>query len=160
MEIDNKVNKYFIRIESMYTQGVGDFYMISSNKTSIEMLRMELLKNIKYIEYTCVVDGDLCGWVFYEDIYKIISVKPLDDKYNEYTLYLIHSHEYEPSKCKVKNIKKINWNKTINKKYVVTRENEIMKEDFVYNTISNEYDIINIHNFNILGDIKIQKNMN
>ena len=39
-------------MESMYTQSVGGFHMISSNKSNVEMLRMELLKDIKYVEYT------------------------------------------------------------------------------------------------------------
>ena len=42
------INKYFIEIESIYTQGVGGFQMISSDKDAVQMLRFELLKNIKY----------------------------------------------------------------------------------------------------------------
>jgi len=37
------MDKYYIDIETMYTQGTGSYYMISPDKTNIEMLRMELL---------------------------------------------------------------------------------------------------------------------
>ena len=106
----NNIDKYFIQMESMYTQSVGGFHMISSNKSNVEMLRMELLKDIKYVEYTdgCW-SGDLCGWVFYENIYCVIDIEQIDDedyKYYKYTLATILSCEYEHDKCKVNNLKK------------------------------------------------------
>ena len=151
--MNNQTNKYLIEIESMYGEGVGNYYMISSDKMYIEMLRLELLKNIKSVEYTHD-DGNLCGWLFYENIYNIINVKKKTDENYEYTLSHVHDYVYEPHKSKVKNLKKINWNKKINKKHFTIHKNFLMEENLVYNTINTEYDIININNFNILGDKK------
>lgn len=163
MEIIN-IDKYFIQIESMYTQGVGGFHMISSDKSNIEILRMELLKNIKYVEYTVECGfGYLCGWVFYENIYRVIDIKQIVDedyKYYKYTLAPILNCEYEPDKCKVKNLKKVNWDKKIKKKDFITYEYKFMEEDYVYNTINMEYEIMNINNFNILGDQIVHKKLN
>lgn len=48
------MDKYYIDIETMYTQGTGCYYMISSDKTNIEMLRMELLKKLNILNILMV----------------------------------------------------------------------------------------------------------
>jgi len=152
------MTKYYITIEPLYTQGTGGYIMTSSSKESIEMLRFELLKLIKRVEYTDGCGVGLYGWEFYENIYRIIDVKHLnDDNSNtdcEYILAPIHSREYIPDNRKINNFKKINWNKRIAKKDYVKIDTQFMEEDLVYNYISENYDIININNFNILGDVK------
>ena len=69
-------------------------------------------------------------------------------------MFPIHSYKYEPDKSIVKNLKKVIWNKKINNKNFDVREYEFMEENLVYNTISKDYSIMNINNFNILGDQK------
>lgn len=54
----------------------------------------------------------------------------------------------------LKNLKKLIGIKNIKNKDFVSFENKFMEEDLVYNSISEDYDIININNFNILVDIK------
>lgn len=149
------INKYFIEIESMYTQGVGGFQMISSDKDAVQMLRFELLKNIKNVEYISENDKDrMCGWEFYENIYKIVNIEKIDECDSKYTLFPIHDHTYIPSKSKVKNLKKVNWDKKINKKNNIICEDKFMVENLVYNTMDDTYCIMDINNFNILGDQK------
>ena len=79
----NNINKYFISIKTIHlSQCLGSFHMMSSNKTNIEMLRMELFKEIKYIEHTDGYGiGNLCGWIFYENIYEVISIKQFDEEF-------------------------------------------------------------------------------
>ena len=101
-------------------------------------------KNYKNV---IVSSGDLCGWVFYENIYKIINIVKIDDENYEYILSEIHNHEYEPYKYNNSKLKKINWKK-INKNYYTRDVNKLLIENYVYNSIG--YKEKELKDFNIL----------
>lgn len=145
--VQNNQVKYFICLEPLYTQGVGEFYMITTDKNYGEIFRQELLKYKNYIVDTF---NDLVGWIFYENIYKIINITQVDDDVYEYTLEEIHSYEYEPSKYNNSKMKKVKWEKKIKNKNYITRDDKLLKENYVYNTINSNVSEINLISFNIL----------
>lgn len=145
---DGNTLKYLISLEPMYTQGVGNFFMITSNKYFGEIFRQEIFKYKNHIVNT---ENDLCGWVFYENIYKVLSIKQLNDEEFEYALEEIHSYEYEPNKHNDSKIKKVNWKKCIkNKNCSEHNYNKLLKENYVYNSIDDKISEINLKYFNML----------
>ena len=151
MENNNNTDKYFIEIEPMYTEGVGGYHMVASDIRNAEIFRQELLKYKNDVEHMKEDCGNMCGWVFYEYVYKIIDIKKIDDDKYEYKLFKLHEYEYEPDKVKFYKLKKVNWKKKIIKSKIKTREEcELLKLDHVYNTITTKWNNIALKNFNIL----------
>jgi len=146
---NNNIDKYYIHIEPMFTQGVGGYHMVTSDITNAEVFRQELLKYKNYVEHNH--NENTCGWVFYEYIYKIIDIKQMIDGDYQYVLMPIHEYEYEPDKQKFYKLKKVNWKKKIVKSKIETREEEnLLKFDHIYNTITERWNNIALKEFNIL----------
>ena len=144
-------DKYLIHIEPMYTEGVGGYYMVTTNITNAEIFRQELLKYKNNIEHTWDKNEKMCGWIFYEYIYKIIDIKQTNDNEYEYVLVLLHKCEYEPSKQKFYKLKNVNWKKKISKSKIETRnENVLLKLNYVYNTVTDKWNNVALKKFNIL----------
>lgn len=147
----DNTDKYFIEIEPMYCEGVGGYRMVASNIRKAEIFRQELLKYKNDVEHGCNKNEDMCGYVFYEYVYKIVDIKQINDDEYEYKLFPLHEYEYEPDKVKFYKLKKVNWKKKIIKSKIETKEEcELLKLDHVYNTITNEWHNIALKDFNIL----------
>lgn len=151
MENNNNTDKYYIYIEPMYTEGVGGYHMVASDIRNAEIFRQELLKYKNDVESMYDKREQMCGWVFYEYVYKIVDIKQIDDEEYEYKLFPLHEYEYYPDKEKFYKLKKVNWKKKIIKSKIETREEcELLKLDHVYNTITDEWNNIALKDFNIL----------
>lgn len=70
-------------IEPMYTQGVGNYAMVTDNFEHVTKLRKELYNYKNYIRYI-ENDKELTGWVFYEYIYEITSIIDDDGTFKYY----------------------------------------------------------------------------
>lgn len=125
---------YLITIEPMYSQGVGDYLMVTNKIKNVEKLRKQLHKYSKNI-YSMYNNNkeDTIGWEFYEYIYKITEIKLNDNDDKEYWGHLISHHIYEPGYKYIK----INYAHISNKLECVN-EYSNLDVDIVYDNVSGE----------------------
>lgn len=74
---------FLVMVEPMYSQGVGNYTMVTDNFEHVTKLRKELYYYKNYIRYI-EEDNELTGWVFYEYIYEITSVIDDDGTFKYY----------------------------------------------------------------------------
>jgi hypothetical protein len=133
---------YYISIEPICSQGVGNYEMITNNINYGEKLRQELFKFAKYIK--SLNDFDVCEWVFSEHIYKVNEI----DENNEITYKIsnIHSQDYN---FNIVELVQIDWNFQIDTAETLECD-EKLKLNMVYNNIDNSVKPCKINKFNIL----------
>jgi hypothetical protein len=65
---------YLIRIEPVYSQGVGHFELLTNNLKLVNKFRNELVRYKNYLKNEEPYNLDC--WEFYEYVYKLINYEP------------------------------------------------------------------------------------
>lgn len=132
---------YLVSIEPVYSQGVGDYVMITNDIKNVEKLRMELFK---YKDYLGTIGEDLEDWEFHEHVYKITNIKKnkKDCVYSGYMLFGRYNRgSYTYENCDYT---------TVNDNIEIVYECNTLKENFVQNNVNNSKKPTNINTFDIL----------
>lgn len=140
---------YLVRIEPVYSQGVGYFELVTNNVDNVKKFIDELHR---YKNYLYELDpSDIDGWEFYEIIYKLTNYIPeKNDKiFNGYCIF---------NKCYYGNfnddvdIKNKLENKFLEINNIIKFENDKqILVDNVYNYFDTSIKPIHIDNFDIIG---------
>jgi hypothetical protein len=139
---------YLIRIEPVYSQGVGHFELITNNIEYVELFRNELHR---YKEFLKNDDpDDLECWEFYEYVYKLVDYNQSNNKFKGYCLL---DKKYSGNFKKLNKLGKNILNYKITKSDVLDDfdYDDNILADYVYNYIDNEIKPIHISNFDIIG---------
>lgn len=140
---------YLVRIEPVYSQGVGHFELITDNINNVKKFRNELYR---YQNYVWKLDpSDINSWEFYEYIYKLIDYIP-DENDKIFNGYCIYDKCYKGKFNKIDTISKNKLNEQISKiEDTMEFENdEQILIDHVYNYIDISIKPIHIDNFDII----------
>lgn len=134
---------YLVSIAPIYSQGVGNFELITDNIENIKKFRNELYR---YKNYLVSLDSsDMDSWEFYEYIYKLVNYKPNKYYFNGYCVW---EHCYAGKFSKLKNFANINLNKNNTK---IENFETSMQLNYVYNNFDDNMEPIYIDNFDIIG---------
>lgn len=142
MNSQNQQNElYWISIEPVYTQGVGNYEMVTRNKDHIQKFRMEQFNFSKRLASN---GEDEVGWEFYEYIYRINNITV--GKSNEiiYNLTQLHKQIYS---FDIEELTPINFNIESNEpEETLEYDNELIL-DMVYNNVDCSIGPIRIESF-------------
>ncbi len=139
---------YLIRIEPVYSQGVGHFELITDNIDYINLFRNQLVKYKNYLNDSDF--DDIEHWEFYEYIYKLINYDV--DKKN-FKGYCLWDKKYSGNFKKLNKLGKNILNRKINKSDILDdfEYDDNILADYVYNYIGIEKKPTHISNFDIIG---------
>lgn len=141
---------YFVLIEPVFSQGVGDYCMITNDITKIDLLRNQLFSFKNYVANKSIDEMDY--WEFYEYVDCLTEITFCKNEYI-YFGYNLHYNCYNGNFDK---LLKINWkdNKTPLKNSKIYNYNEKMELDVVYNNVYYPPIKTNIDEFDILTNGK------
>lgn len=133
---------YFIIIEPVYSQGVGNYIMLTDNVENIDKFRLQLFN---YKNYVKTID-DVEEWEFYEYVYKVTDVKRIKkDHIYEGILLLQNCHHGDYD------YQEHTYDQNDNlKSEVIYENNKKLKMNYVYNNIDNSKKPCHINIFDIL----------
>lgn len=142
----NNSSMYFVIIEPMYSQGVGNYVLLTDNVKNIDKFRLQLFNYKNYIKTACNDDNDLDLWEFYEYVYKITNITNIK-KTNIYEgitlLEKSHNGDYNFVEC--------NYEQNNQKKSeVIYEDDKKLKLNYVYNNIDSSKKPCIIDAFDIL----------
>jgi hypothetical protein len=142
---------YLVRIEPVYSQGVGYFELVTNNIKNVKKFRKELYKYANYVyEFN---PSDIDSWEFYEYIFKLNNYIP-EENDKEFNGYLAYNKDYCGRIKNMETVTKIKLEKQIQKNYDL-EEFEYDKQiliDHVYNYFDINIKPIHIENFDIIGE--------
>ena len=145
---NNKIfyKMFSISIEPTYSQGVGNFELITDNIENIKKFRNELLRYKNHL----VSSDDVDGWEFHECIYKLIDFVP--NKNNKiFNGICLWNEYYFDDFGELKSFTNIDFNKLDTNKIYKFEYNEPIIVNHVYNYIDTSIKPIHIDNFDIIG---------
>lgn len=145
---------YLVRIEPVYSQGVGYFELVTNNIKNVKKFRKELYK---YANHVYELDpSDIDSWEFYEYIFKLNNYIP-EENDKEFNGYLVYDKYYCGRIKNMETITKIKLEKQIEKQIEKNcdleefENDEQILVDYVYNHIDTSIKPIHIDNFDIIG---------
>lgn len=141
---------YLVRIEPVYSQGVGYFELVTNNIKNVKKFRKELYR---YANYVYELDpSDIDSWEFYEYIFKLNNYIP-EENDKEFNGYLVYDKYYCRRIKNMETITKIKLEKQIEKICDLEEfeNDEQILVDYVYNHIDASIKPIHIDNFDIIG---------
>lgn len=97
---NKKAIMYLVRIEPVYSQGVGYYELITDNIRHINKFRNELVRYKNHLKNEDEDEGenDLDDWEFYEYVYKLTDYSENSNTYNGYCLYnKVYSGDFDDS---------------------------------------------------------------
>lgn len=147
-------NLFYISVEMVYGEGVGNYYMITDKISNIYLLRNKLYKCAKSIKLSGSYDS--CEWEFHEYIYKICDM--CVNATINCSLINLYSNVYDfDTKLKKLNI---NWHQVTKKSFESESKSKsdfenitlynVIELDIVYNTISEDIKPVSIEFFDFV----------
>jgi len=140
---------YLVKIEPIYSQGVGWFELITENKKYIEDFINELKRFKNYLKES---GEDIENWEFYEYIFKLVDI---DYENNKCKGYCIYESNYSGDEEKISKI--IDFDKQIDENIDEHESFEYNPVDLKINYVYNfyEYPVKQIYydDFDIIGKI-------
>lgn len=138
---------YCIRIEPVYSQGVGHFELVTNNIEYVELFRNELHR---YKEYIKNDDSEnLECWEFYEYVYKLVDYNQSINKFKGFCVWskiYLGDFKKKPLSKKI-----LNQNPKQTSIFEEFEYNKPVQLDYVYNYIGIEKKPIPINHFDIIG---------
>lgn len=122
---------YWISIEPVYSQGVGNYEMITANKQHIEKFRMEQFNFSKHLVSNGEDADDMVGWEFYEYVYKINNITNNESNEIVYNITLLHKQIYY---CNTDKLAQIDYNCLNELEETLEYDYELIL-DMVYNNV-------------------------
>lgn len=139
---------YLVKIEPVYSQGVGWFDLITDNTKYVKLFLNELDRYKNYLK-----DNELNveEWEFYEYVFKLDNIDYVNNKCGGYCIYKSYYIGDQQ-----KNDVIIDYNKQINEdceyeNFFHEYENFELKINYVYNWFDCPSTQIHISNFDIIG---------
>lgn len=136
-------NNYFVIIEPVYSQGVGNYTLFTDKIDNINKFRLELLKYKNYLKEK----DDIEHWEFYEYVFKITEIKKTKD--NSYTY--VGTLVFRKDNCGDYDFVESNYIENKNDlPELVHQDDRKFKINYVYNNFDNSKKPCKIEFFDIL----------
>lgn len=142
--MDHKM--YLVKIEPVYSQGVGHFELITDNVKYVEHFLNEL---DRYKNYLKQLEENMEEWEFYEYVYKLVD---FNSNTNKCSGHCVYDKYYFGNEEKIDRI--ILWEKNLDCSTELENfeyNNVVYKNNYVYNFFDDPSKPIYIDNFDIIG---------